>query len=272
MAVNKYIEGGGGGGGTLGPASSSDNAVARWNGPDGDRLQDSGVTISDANVVSGATQINVDNLRLDGNTLSSTNTNGNVTLDMDGTGYVDVQGRVALSGGPSISGSGSTLTIHESPTSANRGALVVSSVSTYGDERIINGTSYIETGNVAQIVTSHNSELLTLSTGGATTDTVGNLLPANSVILSVVARVTTTITTATDWKLGDGTTADRFTSANATMTAGTTDVGLRQWDGTGATGPIQSAAAKVRVTTTGTPGAGAVRITVFYRQFVPPTS
>lgn len=116
------------------------------------------------------------------------------------------------------------------------------------------------------------SELLTLSTGGATTDTSANLLPANAIIEAVVARVTTTITTATDWKLGDATIAGRFSAANATLVAGTTQVGLVHVDLTGTSGPRQTAAAKVRVTTTGTPGAGAIRIVVFYRKFIPPTS
>lgn len=40
--------------------------------------------------VSVSTLLNVDNLRLDGNTLSSTNANGNITLDPDGTGEVVV--------------------------------------------------------------------------------------------------------------------------------------------------------------------------------------
>lgn len=35
-------------------------------------------------------QVNIDNLRLDGNTLSSTDTDGNITLDPNGTGVVDV--------------------------------------------------------------------------------------------------------------------------------------------------------------------------------------
>jgi hypothetical protein len=38
--------------------------------------------------VTVSTLLNVDNLRLDGNTLSSTNTNGNITLDPNGTGEV----------------------------------------------------------------------------------------------------------------------------------------------------------------------------------------
>jgi len=37
------------------------------------------------------TQLNVDNLRLDGNTVSSTDTNGNIILLPNGTGFVDVQ-------------------------------------------------------------------------------------------------------------------------------------------------------------------------------------
>ncbi len=121
----------------------------------------------------------------------------------------------------------------------------------------------------------YSSEEITLSTGGATTDSAANLLPADAILESVTARITTTITTATDWKLGDATTAARFTAANATLVAGTTTVGLNHQKGgvaTDAAGPTQAAAAKVRVTTTGTPGAGKIRVTVFYRKFIAPTS
>ena len=135
--------------------------------------------------------------------------------------------------------------------------------------------STCKTTNGADWIRGSASELLTLSTAGTTTDTTANLLPANAIIEAVVARVTTTITTATSWQLGDPTTAGRFTNANSTMTSGTTDIGLKHQQGsvaTDAAGPVQTAAAKVRVTTVGTPGAGAIRITVFYRQFVAPTS
>ena len=127
----------------------------------------------------------------------------------------------------------------------------------------------------AQWEKGYSTELLTLSTSGSTTDTAANLLPAGAIIEAVVARVTTTITTATDWKLGDGTTADRFSAAESTLTAGTTKIGLNHHKGgvsTDAAGPTQASAAAVRVTTTGTPGAGAIRITVFWRKFVAPTS
>lgn len=134
----------------------------------------------------------------------------------------------------------------------------------------------ITTANGASATYGSNSELLTLSTGGATTDTTANLLPAGAIIDSVEAVVTTAITTATAFGLGDPTTATRFTAAAAAAAAaGTRIVGIDMNNGnitTTAAGPTQAAAAKVRVTANGTPGAGAVRITVFYRQFTAPTS
>lgn len=119
------------------------------------------------------------------------------------------------------------------------------------------------------------SEAITLSTSGTTTDSVANLLPANAIILSVSARVTTTITGATDWELGDATTAARFLSPVATLTAGTTAVGLNHLKGgvsTDAAGPVQTSAAQLRITTTGTPSAGVIRVTVVYLDTTPPTS
>lgn len=118
------------------------------------------------------------------------------------------------------------------------------------------------------------SENLVLSTSGTTTDTTMQL-PAGAIILAVTARVTTTITTATDWSVGDPTTAARFISAQTTLTSGFTKVGLNQMQGsvsTDAAGPVQTTAASVRVTTTGTPGAGAIRLTIHYYMPVAPTS
>jgi hypothetical protein len=118
------------------------------------------------------------------------------------------------------------------------------------------------------------SESITLNTGGTTTDSTIDL-PANSIILSVTGRITTTITTATDWKLGDATVNDRFSDANATLTANTTTVGINQWKAdrtTAGQGAFQQSTAKVRITTTGTPGAGVIRITIHYITLSAPTS
>lgn len=123
-------------------------------------------------------------------------------------------------------------------------------------------------------VTGMLSESITLNTGGTTTDSTIDL-PANSIILSVTGRITTTITTATDWKLGDATIADRFSDSNATLTSGTTTVGINQWKAdrtTAGQGAFQQSTAKVRITTTGTPGAGVIRITIHYISLTAPTS
>jgi hypothetical protein len=140
-------------------------------------------------------------------------------------------------------------------------------------------TLYLGTSEVLSLSTGEAqtkgvaTELLTLSTGAATTDTTANLLPANSLIDSVVVRVTTGITTAVSFTVGDATTGARFATGVAAA-AGTTSVGLlhKNPDVAAAAGPVQTTAAKVRITCNTTPGAGIVRITVFYRTFAPPSS
>lgn len=134
------------------------------------------------------------------------------------------------------------------------------------------GNEKLWTANAAAWIQGSASELLTLNTAGTTTDTSANLLPANSVIRSVVVRVTTSITVASAFSVGDATIAARFLATGTGLTSGSTGVGLAHVDQTGTSGPRQTSAAKVRVTTTGTPSAGQVRITVFYDQFIAPTS
>lgn len=129
-------------------------------------------------------------------------------------------------------------------------------------------------GNAGLVEWGSISENLTLSTGGTTTNTAANLLPANSYIEYVTARVTTTVATATSWQLGDATIAGRFTAAQsgAQLTSGATVVGMVHVDLTGTSGPRQTAASTLRVTTVGTPSAGAIRITSYYRTYTPATS
>jgi hypothetical protein len=110
----------------------------------------------------------------------------------------------------------------------------------------------------------------------ATSNSSADLLPANSIIEAVVVRVTTVIPTAATFKVGDATTDGRFATGVA-VAADTTAVGLLHQQGsvaTDAAGPAQTAAAKIRITPDIQPAAntGRVRVTVFYRTFVPPTS
>lgn len=55
-------------------------------------------TLAGAEALTNKTQITVDNLELNGNTLSSTNTNGNIVLDPNGTGVIDAQASVQVVG------------------------------------------------------------------------------------------------------------------------------------------------------------------------------
>lgn len=75
-----------GAGDVVGPASSTDNAVARFDSTTGKLLQDSVVIVSDVGAVTGVTVLDVDNIRTDLNTISSTNVNGNINLEPNGTG------------------------------------------------------------------------------------------------------------------------------------------------------------------------------------------
>jgi len=68
--------------------TSTDNALVRWDGTAGSAVQNSTATLSDTGTFTLTGQMNVDNLRLDGNTILSTNTNGNLTLDANGAGNI----------------------------------------------------------------------------------------------------------------------------------------------------------------------------------------
>jgi hypothetical protein len=151
---------------------------------------------------------------------------------------------------------------------------------TFVDNGIVAGAanpSYDTTANLGifggageGVTIGKNTELLALSTSGATTDTAGNMLPAGAILLGIVARIEQAITTATTWALGDSSTAARFLAADNVLTVGHTAIGLAHWAGTVAM--VQAAAAKLRITCNGTPGAGQLRVTVFYLLFTPPAS
>jgi len=186
-------------------------------------------------------------------------------------GAVVVDGRWAQIGGTT-----STITSAANGSGSNQVFILDERGSNLG-QYVWNGTAWISSptgwpagANGQSFVPFVNTELLTLSTSGTTTDTTGNLLPANSLILAVTGTVQTTIVTATDWKLGDATTAGRFSAADSTLTAAESvpkasfpPVQIGTGVASATTGVYQAAAAKVRVTTTGTPSAGKIRITVY---------
>lgn len=123
----------------------------------------------------------------------------------------------------------------------------------------------------------YTTELMTIAAAG-NTDSTANLLPANSVIRAVVARVTVVIPTAVTFRLGDPTSTRRFSATDTSTAATSTVVGISHMAGSVATdalGPTQAAADKVRLTMNGgvpVNNSGRVRVTVFYSTFTAPTS
>jgi cytochrome c biogenesis protein CcdA len=116
-------------------------------------------------------------------------------------------------------------------------------------------------------------ETLVLSTSGLDTDSVTDLLPANSLTLAVVAEVTTTISGGgvTLWRVGAPGTASRFLGNQTTLTAGFRAIGMEQMSGavsTAAAGPTQGAAGPLRVNTDAIPSQGAVRLTTYSISFL----
>jgi hypothetical protein len=132
-----------------------------------------------------------------------------------------------------------------------------------------NAAQLVRTLNGSKLFFGTVSQDVVLNLGGTTTVT-GNpsMLPPASIILAVNGTVTTTITGAcTGWEFGDGTTATRFTSNNTTLTAGTSSIGINQWNQitTASAQAGQPAAGNITITCAGgNPTAGKIRITTFY--------
>jgi hypothetical protein len=69
-------------------ASTNDNRLVRSDGTGGSAIQESGVTLDDTDQMSGLTRVDVGNLALSGNSIVSTNLNGNIALTPNGSGSV----------------------------------------------------------------------------------------------------------------------------------------------------------------------------------------
>ncbi len=112
-------------------------------------------------------------------------------------------------------------------------------------------------------------EVIPLSTSGTTTDSVQFLLPGDCIINQVTTMVTTSIATATAFSVGDATTPARFSAMLGGLTRGNARVCLDHYDGT--VRRAQATNAKVRITTTGTPTAGAVVVRIYFTRIEMPS-
>lgn len=81
----------------VGPASATNEAIAVFDGTTGKLLKNSLGVLSAAGALSGLTQLDCDNLQLNGNTLASTDTNGNIVLNPNGTGAIQLSAPTEMS-------------------------------------------------------------------------------------------------------------------------------------------------------------------------------
>ena len=102
--------------------------------------------------------------------------------------------------------------------------------------------------------------IVTLNTGGLTTTTTVKV-PSSFYNFGASARVTTTITTTTNWAVGIAGATGIFCSANTTLTAGTTCVANQVAPAT--TGTSTALTAVLFTFTVANPGAGAIKARVW---------
>lgn len=89
-------------------APGADNRVIRADGTGGG-LQDSLVVIDDLGAMSGVTQLDVDNVQIDGNAITVTNADADLTITANGTGNVLFNGSNVICGDPGTEGAGITV-------------------------------------------------------------------------------------------------------------------------------------------------------------------
>ena len=160
--------------------------------------------------------LNVDNLRLDANSLTSTDTNGDVTIDPNGTGNINLTGPVVQTGGD------------VQMTTPSGGSISLSATAT-GTISLIGGVSIngalAQTGNssVTGILDVDNLRLdgNTLSS----TDTNGNINFAPNGTGETIVNSTTSL------KIPVGTTGQRPTQATGQIRFNSTDGRFEGYDG-----------------------------------------
>lgn len=122
----------------------------------------------------------------------------------------------------------------------------------------------VSQGNAYGAVANLKSVSAEIACAGASSS-ASNLIPAGAFVLGVTARVTTTITGASAFTIGDGTTAAKWGSGIA-LPAGTVTTGANF---TAGPSHYATATSVVLTATTSNFTGGKVRVTVHYFDFTP---
>jgi hypothetical protein len=208
-----------------------------------------------------------------GNTAVGSSAGDTITTGTDDTLLGDnVQANAATDTNETVigfnqTGAGSNTTVigNGSVTDTYLGGTNSASISHVGAERQNGGNSFGSFVNYGASSCETGFGATTVS-GGATTTTGLTCLPANAIIDAVVYRVTTTITTATTFTIGDSGSATRYCATQSNMSAGATGTC------TAAGFYLNPSALGVKITPSTTPGAGAIRLIVYYHTWTAPTS
>jgi hypothetical protein len=160
------------------------NNIVRFSDATGKIIKESGVSIDDNEVVSGITQLNVDELRLDGSTISSTNTDGNIVLAPNGGGDVQVDADTLRVGDSNTAATITTngtgnLTLRTGST--NSGSITITQGDNQnitltphgtGDVQIDADTLRVGDSNATATITTNGTGNLTLRTGSTNSSNI----------------------------------------------------------------------------------------------------
>ena len=158
--------------------------------------------------------LKVDNLQLDSNTISSTNTNGNITLTPNGNGLVSIADGDLQIGSTTISSTGTELNIVDGDTSAGTTAVAG------GDGIVTNdgGTMRQTTVDTFDTYLSQTTKTLTNKTISGASNTLSNIAVGSVDVAGATAM--TSIVDADEFLINDGGTNKKVTAANLKSYAG----------------------------------------------------
>lgn len=104
MSINKdgtVVEYGNGEGNIVGPETSTNNGIATFDDETGKVLASNTATLSGGDIA-GLTKATVDNIEIDGNTIYTTDTNGDLVLEPNGTGSIFANSIFGLRSGKAL--------------------------------------------------------------------------------------------------------------------------------------------------------------------------
>jgi hypothetical protein len=261
---------------------SVDNRIVRSDGTAGTAAQNSTVGLTDAGVMSfpdaagtranGSTTSNAVRFygALEDFSLYMGCANGGGLCFYDGSNSIGMEsGRLYLPTGGDVRFNGSDTAFGY--VSSGVGKIYNPAGGAFAELQVKADT--VATTNTGFKSCTYSTELLTLSTAGATTDTSASLAPATSRVEAITYRITTTIATATAFtvKVKGGNSfcsVGTATTSQTTLTSGTTGVLVP----CAFADQYNTAAAKLTIDTTGTPSAGIVRLQLHSCAFTAPTS